>query len=157
MGARIDDSSKALSCNLKPNPNETMNHLSVLTQLCWSKNVAEERDAPDQILIGTAHLAYCALLGLASWLEYHLSHGDDTGTDFLFGIDGVNDAKRINDRARTLVNAIINAEGFDQVMDAIEELKGLHSIRKIAATRAKKCGCTKDEIDARFRWKAQRQ
>ena len=42
-------------------------------------------------------------------------------------------------------------------MEAIEELKGLHSIRKIAATRAKKCGCTKDEIDARFRWKAQRQ
>ena len=30
-------------------------------------------------------------------------------------------------------------------------------IRKIAATRAKKCGCTKDEIDERFRWKAKRQ
>ena len=42
-------------------------------------------------------------------------------------------------------------------MESIEELKGLHSIRKIAATRAKKCGCTKDEIDEQFRWKAKRQ
>ena len=157
MGAQIDDSSKCLSCNIKPNPNEQMSHLSLLTQLCWSKNVNEERDAPSQILIGACHPAYCVLLGLACWLEYHLSLGDNTGTDFLFGIDGVNDAKRINNRARTLVNAIINAEGFDQVMEAIEELKGLHSIRKIAATRAKKCGCTKDEIDERFRWKAKRQ
>ena len=76
MGARIDDSSKALSCNLKPNPNETMNHLSVLTQLCWSKNVNEERDAPNQILIGATHPAYCVLFRLACWLEYHLSHGN---------------------------------------------------------------------------------
>ena len=74
-------------------------------------------------MIGACHPAYCVLLGLACWLEYHLSLGDNTGTDFLFGIDGVNDAKRINDRARTLVNAIINAEGFDQVMDAIEDFK----------------------------------
>ena len=42
-------------------------------------------------------------------------------------------------------------------MNCIEELKGLHSIRKIAATRAKKNGCTKDEIDHRFRWKTKQQ
>ena len=121
MGAQIDDSSKALSCNLKPNPNETMNHLSVLTQLCWLKNVAEERDAPDQILIGACHPAYCVLLGMACWLVYHLGIGDDTGTNFLFGIEGLNNAKRINDREQILVNNIINAEGFDEVMEAIEE------------------------------------
>ena len=128
-----------------------MNHIFVLTQLCWSKNVNEERDAPSQILIGACHPAYCVLLGLACWLEYHLSQGDDAGTDFLFGFEELNNAKRINDRARTLVNNIINAESFDEVMEAIEELKGLHLIRKIAATRVKKCGCTKDKINERFR------
>ena len=75
----------------------------------------------------------------------------------MFGIEGLNDAKKINDRARTLVNEIINAEAFDEVMEAVEELKGLYSIRKIAATRAKKNGCIKDEIEHRFRWKRKQQ
>ena len=34
MGARIDDSSKALSCNLKAISNTSMNHFSLLTHLC---------------------------------------------------------------------------------------------------------------------------
>ena len=151
MGARIDDSSKALSCNLKANSNTFMNHFSLLTQLCWSKNVREERNAPIQILIGAAHTIYCVLLGLAKFLEYHLAAGSDAGTQFLFGTDGLNDAKKINDQSRTLVNGIINAESFNELMDCIKESKGLHSIQKIAATRAKKNGCFKDEIDHQFR------
>ena len=55
------------------------------------------------------------------------------------------------------MNKILNAEAFDEVMETAEELKGLHSIRKIAATRAKKNGCSKDEIDHRFRWKQKKQ
>ena len=77
MGACINDSSKALGTydtkmfslclcflslflshillysffltdyNLKPNPNTSMNHLSCVTQLCWSKNVNKERNALD--------------------------------------------------------------------------------------------------------------
>ena len=39
----------------------------------------------------------------------------------------------------------------------IKELKGLCLIQKIAATQAKKNGCTKDEIDHRFRWKTKQQ
>ena len=66
MGTRIDDSSKALNYNLKPNPNTSMNHLSLVTQLCWLKNVNKECDAPNQILIGASHPIYCVLLGLAT-------------------------------------------------------------------------------------------
>ena len=101
-------------------------------------------------MIGAAHPFYCALLGLGTWLEYHLAAGADTGCQFLFVIEGLNDAKKINARARVLVNDIINAESFNQVMDCIEELKGLYSIQKIAATRAKKNDCSKDEIDHQF-------
>ena len=90
MGARIDDSSKALYYKLKANPNTSMNHFSLLTQLCWSKNVHEERDAPNQILIGAAHPIYCVLLGLGTFLEYHLIARSDAGTQFLFGVDGLN-------------------------------------------------------------------
>ena len=42
-------------------------------------------------------------------------------------------------------------------MEQVDELKGLHLIRKIGATRGKKCGCTLDEIDEQFRWKAKQQ
>ena len=113
-----------------------MSHLSCVTQLCWLKNVNKERDAPNQILIGASHPIYCVLLGLATWLEYHLASGEDADCQFLFGIEGLNDAKKINDWACALVNEIINAEAFDEVMEAAEELKGLHSIQKITATRA---------------------
>ena len=37
--------------------------------LNWSKNMHEERDAPNQILIGAMDPLYCVLLGLAVFLE----------------------------------------------------------------------------------------
>ena len=36
MGAHINDSLKALDCNLKGNTNTSMAHFSLLTHLCWS-------------------------------------------------------------------------------------------------------------------------
>ena len=74
-----------------------MNHLSLLTQLCWSKNANKEQDAPNQILISASHPIYCVLLGLATWLEHHPATGKDAGCQFLFGIEGLNDAKKIDD------------------------------------------------------------
>ena len=55
------------------------------------------------------------------------------------------------------MNEIIIAEAFNEVMEAVDELTGLHSILKIATTRAKKNGWSKDEIDHRFRWKRKQQ
>ena len=156
MGARIDDSAKKLSNNLKLNADDSMKHLSLTSRLCWSKNVNEERDAPDQILLGCAHPFYCVLIGLASWLEYHLGTGEDTETEFLFGIDGLDDADAIKRRASILMKAVLDDESFDLVIET-DTLKGTHSLRKLAGTRAKKCGCFKDEIDYRFRWKCKRQ
>ena len=37
--------------------------------MCWSKNVQEERDAPDQILLGAMDLCYCVLVGDKPELE----------------------------------------------------------------------------------------
>ena len=43
--ARIDDSSKFLYENLKENKQHS--RYSTINKICWSKNVNEERDAPD--------------------------------------------------------------------------------------------------------------
>ena len=49
MVARLDDTCRIEEQDLKPNPQFPF---SLLCRMCWSKNVLEERDAPDQILLG---------------------------------------------------------------------------------------------------------
>ena len=44
MGARIDDTSKLLQTNFRHNSDLTLQRLSLISKLCWSKNVMEERD-----------------------------------------------------------------------------------------------------------------
>ena len=39
------------------------------SKMCWSKNVIEEREAPDQIIIGAENPIFCTLLGLAILLD----------------------------------------------------------------------------------------
>ena len=44
MGARIDDTSKLSKRNIKANTDPTLESLSLVTKLCWSKNVMDEQD-----------------------------------------------------------------------------------------------------------------
>ena len=48
--ARIDDTAQALVSNLLPNAN---NDFTLKAKLSWSKNVQEERDSPEQVIIGS--------------------------------------------------------------------------------------------------------
>ena len=54
------------------------------TKVSWSKNVMEERDCPDQIMLGANDTDFCVLLALAIYLEsrFTLGYGDPR---FLFG------------------------------------------------------------------------
>ena len=63
---------------------------TLLGKMCWSKNVLEERDAPDQILIGAMDPDYCILMALAVYLEYWMEHGDGIHSKYLF-CDDIND------------------------------------------------------------------
>jgi hypothetical protein len=65
MVARVDNIANLKEEDLKPNLEFPF---TLLCQMCWSKNVMEEADAPDQILIGLMDRRYCILLALAfSW------------------------------------------------------------------------------------------
>ena len=44
MGARIDDTAKLLKINLKASPTKDEEKYCLMTKLCWSKTVVEERD-----------------------------------------------------------------------------------------------------------------
>ena len=49
MIGRIEDTCKCKVEDLKPNPQYSF---TLLATMCWSTNVMDERDAPDQILLG---------------------------------------------------------------------------------------------------------
>ena len=55
----------------------------------------------------------------------------------------------------TMRRDILSAEEF-LILDQDGKL-GTHSVRKWATTRARRCGCQKEEVDARARWKEQGQ
>jgi hypothetical protein len=64
----------------------------------WSKNVLDERDCPDQILLGAMDTNFCVLIALGCYLETLLSTKAD-GHRFLFGnIDDNDEPIRINER-----------------------------------------------------------
>lgn len=152
MIARIDDSSKLRHDSIKCNHQHP--DYSVLARLCWSKNVHEERDAPDQILMGAMDPSYCVILGLATWLEYAIGCGHFANTEFAFGIFGEKDPIAIKEKASALMKGILNDETFALIL---EGLRGTHSTRKLATSRARKNGCSKDDVDTRARWKRKRQ
>ena len=155
MIARIDDACQFLSENLKTNPEHPL--YAALSQLCWSKNVQEERDAPDQIILGAMDAKYCVLLGLACWLEYFIATGNEGISEYLFAIEGTDDPAVINRRASNCLKYVL---GDDDLVEMILETggkRGTHSTRKFATSRARRNGCYRDETDWRARWKRKSQ
>ena len=115
----------------------------------------------DQILFGAGNPFYCVLLGLGSYLEYALGEGWDAFSEFFFSYNGMNDASVIKNRASDMMCRVLGDPSFKEVMsaemNACDDKKlGTHSMRKFAATHARMCGCSKDEVDYCFRWKCGR-
>jgi len=66
-------------------------------QVRWLKNVMEERDCPDQILMGTMDPHFCTLLLLGAYLEMTFMMGGGMGAKHLCTTDDSDGAaKRLN-------------------------------------------------------------
>ena len=58
------------------------NHFTLMYKMRWSKNIMEEQDAPEQIILGLMDMHLCPLLNLAICLE---TRGHNMGnSDFLY-------------------------------------------------------------------------
>eukprot|EP00957_Ditylum_brightwellii_P166155 12649600-Ditylum_brightwellii.AAC.1 len=57
----------------------------LMVKLRWSKNVHNERDAPEQIVLRAMNAKYCILLALESFLEKNISFWDGQLGEYLFG------------------------------------------------------------------------
>jgi hypothetical protein len=150
--ARIDDSTQFLMENLTANPDF---NFTLRSKLNWSKNVNEERDAPNQILIGSMNPLYCVLLGLAVFLEIFIeSGGGALLTPYVFGFSNDDTIPEGGNKAKENVQTILATEIYNRPeFNTAKGPLGTHSIRKLASTHARKNGCSKDEKDIRGRWK----
>jgi hypothetical protein len=118
------------------------------SKTCWSKNVLEERDAPDQILLGAMYKKFCVLVTLAVHLEHGLMNGTlgsnaDGGAassevTLLFGVE--------KHHVLTQLQQILQALDFP---NARPGLLGSHSIHKFTATYARRNRCSRDDVDTR--------
>ena len=65
-------------------------------RIAWStKNVREERDAPQQLLMRAMDSRFCVLLNLGLWMEYNLEAHPIEGNNLVFKIDGTDDTMKI--------------------------------------------------------------
>ena len=152
MGACINESAKKLKNNLKSNSNSEKQLSSLISKLCWSKNISKERDAPDHISIGSEHWYYCILTCLASWLKRWIEEGFNKHTNFLFGIDGLKDPDAIKRLASLAMKNVLDDSTFDTVINWEEnekEKRETYSLNKLAADITAKNGVLRDHIDLR--------
>jgi len=145
--ARVDDVSKIFVADLRPH---LRFHFALVTKLCWSKNVMDERDCPNQIILGAKDRRYCVLLGLAIHLETWIASGAGAECSFVFGIRGNENTNATKDNVANYLKSIFNNPQF---VKHSEGKLGTHSLRKFAATYACSSGATQSEAEARGRWK----
>ena len=150
MGARLDDASKEYTTGLMDNPIADQALIAPQAQMCWSKNIAEERDAPKQILLGAMNSKYCVLLKLGCYLEHWTGNCTNEFTEFLFGFDGLNDPKLIKRKALRLMKIVLQDDRFDETVEGSTRKKGTHSLRKLACYRASLMGMVGEFINIWF-------
>jgi len=81
--ARVNNVSKVYIADIWPHPQFDF---ALVTKLCWSKNAMDERNCPDQMLLGAKDWQYCVLVGLAIHLKTWLALGSGTQCSFVFGV-----------------------------------------------------------------------
>lgn len=97
---------------------------------------------------------YCALLGLLLWLEYMLLYKRDIGSKFVNAFKGSNCEDTIRQNASEAMKKVLKDPKFITIL---EDLKGMHSMRKFSLDEARKQGMSKDNVDMRMRWVNHRQ
>ena len=141
MISRMDDMCHLSFDNITNNPSFAF---ALCLKLRWSKNIQEEREAPQQIILGAMDPRLCVLLTLAAYIEFCYKSRQVEGSGFVFG-----DIKRTQKVLRTVLQGVMSEEGIASGLGLI----GTHSFRKGPATYASRCGLSREVISKRGRWK----
>ena len=140
----------------------------LLAKLRWSKNVSDERDCPNQVLLGSYESAFCVILALAIRLEYFIGTTEGRHSPFVFMPkipdevsleNNPHDDKPLQRYLSKIKNAVrrrLSAAVFKNPrwLSARRGHLGTHSLKKAPMTYAMRNGnMTRDNCDARGRFK----
>ena len=105
----------------------------------------EERDSPQQLVLGSMDPKFCVLMNLVHYVEYtRLNNLQEEETEFLYGTKGT------NEQIRKLLGIIFDDPDFKRLSSG---LLGTHSFRKGSATYASCYGLSRDIISRQGRWR----
>ena len=108
--ARIDDTTQVLIEHLRVH--DAFAHC-LKTKLNWSKNVADERDAPWQMVLGSVDTTYCVLVSLAIWLEMNMRANANAATSpYVFSFSDDIDVPSGGQKAKNIAQAIFGQKVF---------------------------------------------
>jgi hypothetical protein len=145
---RIDDMMKLKVDRVGANHNHPGTGSSKIE---WSKNITEEREAAEQILLASHDAKLCCILSMGVYLEvlgrFDASHIKTE--DPLFG-----DATNGHRAARNGLDSVFKNPKFRKRKPGN---LGTHSNRKGPATYASRSGCSRDFVKRRGRWRAHKQ
>jgi hypothetical protein len=147
MIARPDDTAELEFDDIKVN---TQFPFALLVKMCWSKNITEERESSEQIILGAMDPLFCVLIALAIHLELWMESGLGYTNDNIFGLESdipVDAKKRISGR---LKSDIFENPNFIKTKPGPV---GIYSLRKFPSTFARRNGCATDDVDSRGRWR----
>ena len=154
--ARIDNSCALMVDEIQAN--DKYKHFALKERIRWSKNVLEECAARDQIIFGASTFNFCPLLTLALFLNlYYPVEKNQNGELNLFLAIGKTATQAKQKVGRHLKTKIFNSPEFKVLLDLIYELVGSHSICKFALTRARRSGCSCDDLSVCGYWKQFKQ
>ena len=127
--------------------------------LRWTKNCLEERDTPEQIILGSSDQDFCVLTSFSIHLQYLLEFLNGENSDYLFCNSG-----KAPETVKALVGKAIrdhvtNNEGWRNLQEegVDSESVGSHSNWKLAFTLARRLGCTQDDVDCHSHWQNTRR
>jgi hypothetical protein len=154
--ARIDDTTQVSVDNIRVHDNFCN---ALKTRLNWSKNFTEERDAPWQVVLGLMDTLFCVLTSLALWME--LNHRENPNAGLLPHLFHFSDdvsipkgGQKSKETAQTIFNKVFKMEVFGGKTTGGTDSLGSQSIRKFAASHARRSGSIKDDKDICSRWKS---
>lgn len=152
MIGRVDDMSHVTISGIKCNEQYPF---TLLAKISWSKNVNEERESVDQLVLGSSDSRYCVLIALAISLE---ASPQKRTEDFLFGRIG-QEPNNFKSSVQAAIKWIVSdghstfQRSDNQLPEAERSPLGTHSIRKFAATTVRRNDGSRDDVDARGRWR----
>ena len=149
--ARVDDAAHVLMSELWAHG---LFDYALRVHLRWTKNCLEERDTPEQIILGSSDQDFCVLTLFSIHLQYLLEFLNGENSQFLFCNSGKTPETVKALIGKAIRDHVTNNNGWRNLQEEGVDSGpvGSHSNRKLASTLARRQGCTQDDVDCRSHW-----